>query len=120
MRGECPTERDFREEYEAKSSPDTDALASPTLERAPLVSGAAERERERSFVALGFLESDALEAAESKLLSESARWGGWSAASMTVVRVFKRKRACGRGVVKGRTGSWLLRRRLRHRRGSRC
>lgn len=61
------------------------------------MSGAAERERERSFVVLGFLESDALEAAESTLLSESARLGGWSAASMTVVLAFRRKRACGRG-----------------------
>jgi len=60
------------------------------------VSAAAERERERCFVVLGFLESDALEAAESTLRSESVRWGGWSTASMTVVCAFRRKRACGR------------------------
>lgn len=62
-----------------------------------LVSAAAERERERGFVVLGFLVSDTLEAADSTLRSESARWGGWSAASMTVVCAFRRKRACGRG-----------------------
>ena len=61
------------------------------------MSGAAERERARSFVVLGFLESDALEAVDSTLRSESARCGGWSAASMTIECAFRRKGACGRG-----------------------
>jgi hypothetical protein len=73
LRGECPAERDFREEYEANSPSDIESFASPEIERLLLVSAAAERERERCFVVLGFLESDALEAAESTLRSESAR-----------------------------------------------
>jgi len=88
---------DFREEYEAYSSSECEPFVSSEIEGLLLVSAAAERERERSFVVLGFLESDALEAAESTLRIESARWGGWSAASMTVECAFRCKRACGRG-----------------------
>ena len=72
------------------------------------MSGAAERERERCFVVLGFLESDVLEAADSTLRSESARWGGWSAASMTVVCALDESVHAAEG-GKRRTGSWLLR-----------
>ena len=97
LRGECPAERDFREEYEAYSSSESEPFVSSEIEGLLLVSAAAERERERSFVVLGFLESDALEAAESTLRIESARLGGWSAASMTVVCAFRCKRACGQG-----------------------
>ena len=97
LRGECPAERDCMVEYEAYSSSDIEPFTSSEYERLLLVSAAAERERERSFVVLGFLESDALEAAESTLRSESARWSGWSAASMTVVGTFRCERACGRG-----------------------
>jgi len=87
---------DFRVEYEAYSSSESEPLVSSEIERLLLVSAAAERERERSLV-LGFLASDALEAAESTLRIESARLGGWSAASMTVVCTFRCKRACGQG-----------------------
>ena len=97
LRGECPAEMDFKVEYEANNSSDIEPLASSEIERLLLVSGAAERERERSFVVLGFRESDALEAAESTLRIESARLGGWSATSMTDVCTFRCKRACGRG-----------------------
>ena len=61
------------------------------------MSVATELERGRSFDVLGFLASDALEAVDSTLRSESLRWGTSSAASMTVVCAFRRKGACGRG-----------------------
>ena len=104
LRGECPAERDFRVECEANNSSDNGPLASRGIEGLLLISGAAERERERYFVVLGFLESDAVEAVDPTLRSESARWGGWSAASMTVVCALRRKCACGRGVEGGGRG----------------
>jgi len=91
-------------EYEANNSSDIEPLASSEIERVVLVSGASERERVRTFVVLGFLESDAVETADSMLRSEFARWGGWSAASMTVVCAVRRKGACGRGGGKRTSG----------------
>ena len=90
-------ERDWRVEYEACSSSDIKPFTSPEIERLLLVSVVAERECERSFVVLGFLESDVLEVAESMLRSESAHWSGWSAPSMTVVCTFRCECVCGRG-----------------------